>query len=74
MDYFGLQLDDEKTGKISRNENYLTRYKETLLNPYVNSEFRIKRMLEFLNVTGYRTYAIEFVNFFEREIFKPPKS
>jgi len=58
LDFYGINLDDEATGKVSRMDNALARYKETFLRPYTNHEFRVKRMLQFLNVTGYRIYAI----------------
>jgi len=58
LDFYGISLDDEATGKVSRMDNALARYKETFLRPYTNHEFRVKRMLQFLNVTGYRIYAI----------------
>ena len=55
-------------------DNAIARYKETFLRPYTNHEFRVKRMLQFLNVTGYRIYAIELVKFFYQEIFKITKN
>lgn len=73
LDFYGFQLEDESTGVLSRSENGLARYKETFLRPYTNHEFRIKRMLEFLNITGYRLYAIELVKFLEKEVYKGTK-
>ncbi|EAR85751.1 opioid growth factor receptor (macronuclear) [Tetrahymena thermophila SB210] len=70
LDFYGIKLDDEATGQVSRLENYLERYKETFLRPYTNHEFRVKRMLQFLNVTGYRIYAVQLVKFLEKEVYK----
>lgn len=73
LDFYGINLLDESTGEVSRSESGIARYKETFLRPYTNHEFRVKRMLEFLNVTGYRIYAVQLVKFFEKEIFKTNK-
>lgn len=59
---------NDKTGELSRSNNYKERYAVTLTKKKHN-QLRIRRILAHLNIVGFRTYAIELVKFLEKEIY-----
>jgi len=68
MGFYGIRLADKKTGRLERASNYEERYKATLITS-LHNHLRIRRILAHLNVVGFRPYAIELVNFIEKEMY-----
>lgn len=68
LDFYGMELENEETGKIKRSENYKRRYKEAILESSHNL-LRISRIMVCLNSTGFRRYAIQLVDHFRKEIY-----
>lgn len=68
LDFFGLELIDQETGEIDRNQNYAARYKKAFLTNY-HHHLKLTRVLSFLNIVGLRKYAIALVDFLEAEIY-----
>jgi hypothetical protein len=58
LEYFGIGIEDPATGKLGRLPNYIQRYKKTFLIFQNQSSFKIKKILQFLNIAGFRKYAI----------------
>ena len=72
LDFYGMRLIDKRTGEIDRSikaspNDYKTRYREAVCG---HNCLRIRRILTSLNNLGFRRYAIELVDFLEREITK----
>eukprot|EP01080_Neovahlkampfia_damariscottae_P001778 gene1778-547_t len=62
LDFYGMKLDDESTGKISRNEkNYKERY--DFLDKSEHNYLRISRILRFLGIIQLENFKIEFLRF-----------
>lgn len=68
LGFFGIKLADKRTGRLERAHNFDSRYRATLLLSTQNHT-RVKRLLAHLNVVGFRRYAVQFVKFFETEIY-----
>lgn len=68
LGFFGVKLANKKTGQLQRAHNFEERYRTTMLLNTQN-HVRVRRILAHLNVVGLRRYAIQFVKFFETEIY-----
>jgi len=68
LGFFGIVLADKKTGRLERAKNYEERYRATLITS-LHNHLRVRRILAHLNIVGFRAYAIELVNFLEKEMF-----
>mmetsp|Transcript_14808 Transcript_14808/g.12615 ORF Transcript_14808/g.12615 Transcript_14808/m.12615 type:complete len:242 (-) Transcript_14808:150-875(-) len=68
LGFFGMEIDNFKTGKLKRANNYEERYRATLITS-LHNHLRVRRILAHLNITGFRKYAIELVKFIEIEMF-----
>lgn len=70
LEFFGLYIkkEDRKTGKVTRLKNFRERYNCTVL-VYAGYHIMIRTILIFLNISGFRKYAISLVKFFEIEIY-----
>lgn len=71
MNYYGINVLNPQTGRISRSKSYSQRYEETFLSSAFQSVHiqKIRKILQFLNAVGFRKYAIELVKFMKKEIF-----
>ncbi|EFC44054.1 hypothetical protein NAEGRDRAFT_67958 [Naegleria gruberi] len=69
LDFYGLVLEDEVSGKISRNPvTYKKRYSH--LNSSFHNYLRITRIMKCLGVTGFEHYKPHFLNHMVVEMFK----
>jgi len=57
LDFYGINLKDEKTGVLKRSVNYEERYNNAIVKN-IHNHLRLSRILNCLNVTGFRIYAI----------------
>ncbi|KAG2372655.1 hypothetical protein C9374_013663 [Naegleria lovaniensis] len=69
LDFYGLVLEDEVSGKISRNPVTCKRRYSHLNNSFHNY-LRITRILKCLGVTGFEHYKPHFLNHMVVEMFK----
>jgi hypothetical protein len=69
LDFYGMELVDSKTGDLKRSENYLQRYNLAILTSSHN-HLRLSRILNCLNVTGFRTHAVKLCNFLLAEVYE----
>ena len=69
LQFYGLQLVDRQSGKVARAANYQERYRQAFLLSFNQAAYRIKKILQFLNITGFRKYAVQLVQFLHYEIF-----
>jgi len=68
LDFFGLKMSNLQTGELTKTDKWQKRYEETFVSN--KSDFvTVRRILTFLNNVGLRKYAIQFVNFMEKEIY-----
>lgn len=65
LDFYGIQLDDEKTGEVSRAQNWFHRFRN--LNNRTHNNLRITRILKCLGTLGYADYQEPLVRFFLEE-------
>lgn len=75
-----MKLKSKNTGELERTDKYKkryaidedffkkNRYKDALLT-YFHNHLRIRRILTHLNNVGFRRYAVQLVNFLEKEIY-----
>jgi len=69
LDFYGMKLIDEKTGKINRNENnYKHRYYN--LNNSFHNYLRITRILKSLGLVGFEHYKKPLIDHFVVEVFQ----
>jgi hypothetical protein len=69
LDFYGMKLLDEKSGKISRNEkNWERRYYN--LNTSFHNYLRITRILKCLGLVGFEHYKKPLLDHFVDEVFK----
>jgi len=66
LDFYGLQLVDSVTGKICRNNNWESRYKN--LNSNSHNNLRITRILTSLGHLGFSKWKKPLFDFFAQEI------
>ena len=57
LDFYGIKLKDEETGELERSDNNKERYMNAILKS-THNHLRISRILNCLDVTGFRIYAI----------------
>jgi len=69
LEFYGMVLEDESTGKIVRGKDYKKRYNEALLTNWHN-HLRVQRILMHLNNVGFRKYAIELAKFLKEEVYR----
>eukprot|EP00178_Gracilaria_changii_P022451 TRINITY_DN6666_c0_g1_i1.p1 TRINITY_DN6666_c0_g1~~TRINITY_DN6666_c0_g1_i1.p1 ORF type:complete len:303 (+),score=59.38 TRINITY_DN6666_c0_g1_i1:43-951(+) len=67
LDFYGMDLVNEKTGEIQRTGNYKSRYRN--LNSSFHNYLRITRILKFLGEIGQEHLKKPFVKFIADEIF-----
>ncbi|XP_018415046.1 PREDICTED: opioid growth factor receptor-like protein 1 [Nanorana parkeri] len=65
LDFYGIELENEKTGKVKRAENWETRSRN--LNDHSHNNLRITRILKCLGELGFEHYQAPLVKFFLRE-------
>lgn len=65
LDFYGIQLCDEKTGEVKRLPNYTDRFSN--LNTRSHNNLRITRILKCLGTLGYPHYQAPLVQFFLEE-------
>ena len=69
LDFYGMVLDDETSGKVSRNpDTYKMRYRH--LNSSFHNYLRITRIMKCLGVTGFEHYKTHFLNHMVIEMCK----
>ncbi|XP_034979817.1 opioid growth factor receptor [Zootoca vivipara] len=66
LDFYGIELLNEKTGKLGRAENWRERFEN--LNRFSHNNLRITRILKCLGELGYENYQLHLVKFFLTEI------
>ncbi|NP_001068572.2 opioid growth factor receptor 2 [Danio rerio] len=65
LDFYGIRLADEKTGKVERAENWKQRFNN--LNRNTHNNLRITRILKCLGTLGLEHYQAPLVKFFLHE-------
>uniref|UniRef100_A0AAQ4P1M2 Opioid growth factor receptor 2 n=1 Tax=Gasterosteus aculeatus aculeatus TaxID=481459 RepID=A0AAQ4P1M2_GASAC len=65
LDFYGIELSDEKTGEVRRACNWRDRFNN--LNRRTHNNLRITRILKCLGTLGYRHYQAPLVHFFLKE-------
>ncbi|KAM8916095.1 opioid growth factor receptor-like isoform 2-T2 [Spinachia spinachia] len=65
LDFYGIELSDEKTGEVRRACNWRDRFNN--LNRQTHNNLRITRILKCLGTLGYRHYQAPLVYFFLKE-------
>ncbi|KAJ0068341.1 hypothetical protein NL108_005918 [Boleophthalmus pectinirostris] len=65
LDFYGMELCDEKTGAVKRAWNWKNRFSN--LNRYSHNNLRITRILKCLGTLGYAHYQAPLVYFFLEE-------
>jgi len=68
LDFYGLQLDDEETGTVSRAPSYERRFFE--LNNSFHNYLRITRILKSLGELGLEHYKLPLVRCFAYEVYQ----
>ncbi|XP_028667506.2 opioid growth factor receptor [Erpetoichthys calabaricus] len=66
LGFYGIKLEDEKTGKVCRAENWEERFTNLDRNPHNN--LRISRILKCLGELGFEHYQVPLVKFFLKEV------
>lgn len=66
LDFYGMQVQDEKTGTIIHNPNWRTRFQH--LNQSYHNYLRITRILKCLGEVGFEHYKLPFLQFIAAEI------
>ncbi|XP_034554160.1 opioid growth factor receptor-like isoform X2 [Notolabrus celidotus] len=65
LDFYGIELCDEATGKVKRASNWEARYNN--LNSHTHNNLRITRILKCLGILGFPHYQAPLVRFFLKE-------
>ncbi|XP_027859979.1 opioid growth factor receptor-like [Xiphophorus couchianus] len=65
LDFYGIKLENEETGKVARAEHWTDRFQN--LNNHTHNNLRITRILKCLGTLGYRHYQVPLVRFFLEE-------
>lgn len=65
LDFYGIELCDEKTGEVRRAWNWSDRFNN--LDSHTHNNLRITRILKCLGTLGYRHYQAPLVHFFLEE-------
>uniref|UniRef100_A0A3B4ZQ18 Zgc:162182 n=1 Tax=Stegastes partitus TaxID=144197 RepID=A0A3B4ZQ18_9TELE len=65
LDFYGIELFDEKTGEVRRARNWRDRFNN--LDSHTHNNLRITRILKCLGTLGYRHYQAPLVQFFLEE-------
>ncbi|KAM9444304.1 opioid growth factor receptor-like isoform 2-T2 [Clarias gariepinus] len=65
LDFYGIQLVNEETGKVQRAKNWRDRFEN--LNRNMHNNLRITRILKCLGLLGFRQYQAPLVYFFLKE-------
>ncbi|XP_062252351.1 opioid growth factor receptor-like [Platichthys flesus] len=65
LDFYGIELCDKKTGKVSRASNWKDRFCN--LNNHTHNNLRITRILKCLGTLGFPHYQAPLVHFFLKE-------
>uniref|UniRef100_A0A3Q2DWX6 Opioid growth factor receptor (OGFr) conserved domain-containing protein n=1 Tax=Cyprinodon variegatus TaxID=28743 RepID=A0A3Q2DWX6_CYPVA len=65
LDFYGIELKDEKTGDVQRASNWRERFQN--LNCHTHNNLRITRILKCLGTLGYPHYQTPLVRFFLEE-------
>lgn len=68
LDFYGLELEDEETGKVKRSKDYHDRYVN--LNKYSHNNMRITRILKSLGELGFEHLKKPLVEHFTKEILE----
>jgi len=68
LDFFGMKMIDDQTGDLARTGKWALRYPHTFLIQTSNF-LLMRRVLAFLNNTGFRRYALKLVDMLEKEIY-----
>ncbi|XP_043978597.1 opioid growth factor receptor-like [Gambusia affinis] len=65
LDFYGIKLQNKKTGEVARADNWIDRFQN--LNNHTHNNLRITRILKCLGTLGYRHYQVPLVRFFLEE-------
>lgn len=65
LDFYGIELCDEKTGEVRRARNWIDRFNN--LDSHTHNNLRITRILKCLGTLGYSHYQAPLVRFFLEE-------
>ncbi|XP_073456208.1 opioid growth factor receptor-like isoform X2 [Aquarana catesbeiana] len=65
LGFYGIKLENKKTGSVTRNRNYLERFEN--LNNHTHNNLRITRILKCLALLGYEHFQAPLVKFFLEE-------
>lgn len=65
LDFYGIELRDEKTGEVRRSPNWKDRFDN--LNRNTHNNLRITRILKCLGTLGFQHYQVPLVRFFLEE-------
>ncbi|XP_027032176.2 opioid growth factor receptor-like protein 1 isoform X2 [Tachysurus fulvidraco] len=65
LDFYGIELVNEKTGEVKRAQNWRERFKN--LNRNTHNNLRITRILKCLGLLGFSHYQAPLVHFFLKE-------
>lgn len=68
LDFYGLELEDEETGKVKRSNIFEERYKN--LNKYSHNNMRITRILKSLGELGFEHLKKPLVQHFANELLE----
>lgn len=68
LDFYGMELCDEKTGALRRASHWKERYNEALLRN-THNHLRITRIMQCLAETGFYDYAEKLSEFLLKEVF-----
>ncbi|XP_069099283.1 opioid growth factor receptor isoform X2 [Pleurodeles waltl] len=68
LDFYGIELLDEQTGKLVRAQNYDCCFQN--LNWHSHNNLRITRILKCLGEMGYEHFQVKLVKFFLKETLK----
>ncbi|XP_072489443.1 opioid growth factor receptor isoform X2 [Notamacropus eugenii] len=66
LGFYGIELENHKTGKVRKADNYLERFQN--LNSHSHNNLRITRILKCLGEMGYEHYQVPLIHFFLEEI------
>ncbi|KAM6927798.1 opioid growth factor receptor-like [Xenentodon cancila] len=62
LDFYGVELVDERTGAVARADNWMERFNN--LNSHTHNNLRITRILKCLGTLGYSHFQAPLVHFF----------
>ncbi|XP_069506875.1 opioid growth factor receptor isoform X2 [Ambystoma mexicanum] len=68
LDFYGIELVDEVTGKLNRAQHYERRFQN--LNWHSHNNLRITRILKCLGEMGFEHFQVKLVKFFLKETLK----